>query len=122
MLGKILIIDPEIIANSIIEWNGTAWTTLTPAWTVSTFPFTNDVVYREGQILKHGTLVYKAIQDVTKNDNLISIDSNTDFFEEINIYAQNLKTGIQYRWTGTTWLKSFEGEYAASDWSFDQDE
>ena len=114
--------DPEIIANSIVEWNGSRWVTLTPTWEVSTFPFTNDVVYKEGQILKYGTLVYKAKQDVTKNDNLISIDSNTDFFEEINLYTQNLKTGIQYRWSETQWLKSFEGEYAASDWSLDQDE
>jgi len=31
-------------------------------------------------------------------------------------YVQNLKTGIQYRWDGEQWLKSFEGEYRAGYW------
>ena len=33
-------------------------------------------------------------------------------------YVQNLRTGIQYRWTGEQWLKSFEGEYAPGYWGF----
>ena len=36
-------------------------------------------------------------------------------------YIQNLKTGIQYMWNGTEWLKSFEGEYAPGFWRFDPD-
>jgi len=32
-------------------------------------------------------------------------------------YMTNTHTGIQYKWTGTTWVKSFEGEYRAGDWS-----
>ncbi len=36
-------------------------------------------------------------------------------------YFQNLRTGIQYRWDGEQWLKSFEGEYAAGYWRFDLD-
>lgn len=31
----------------------------------------------------------------------------------------NLRTGIQYRWDGEQWLKSFEGEYQAGFWRFD---
>ena len=114
--------DPEILTNSIIEWNGSAWVNLTTEWQVSVFPFTADVVYTEGQILRYGPVVFKALQNVTKVDNLIPIDANPDFFEEITLYAQNLKTGIQYRWAETQWLKSFEGEYSAINWSFDQDE
>jgi len=34
-------------------------------------------------------------------------------------YVQNLRTGVQYVWTGETWLKSFEGEYAPGYWRFD---
>lgn len=34
------------------------------------------------------------------------------------IYIQNLRTGIQYRWDGEQWLKSFEGEYAPTYWGF----
>lgn len=33
-------------------------------------------------------------------------------------YVQNLRTGIQYRWDGDQWLKSFEGEYAPDVWGF----
>ena len=33
-------------------------------------------------------------------------------------YVQNLRTGIQYRWDGEQWLKSFEGEYAPNSWGF----
>jgi hypothetical protein len=34
-------------------------------------------------------------------------------------YVTNLKTGIQYKWDGIQWLKSFEGEYAAGYWRLD---
>jgi hypothetical protein len=63
--------DPEIIANSIIEWNGNEWVEI---WNPSTG--TNPT------------------------------------------YVQNLRTGIQYRWIGDQWLKSFEGEYAPGYWGF----
>jgi hypothetical protein len=36
-----------------------------------------------------------------------------------SIYVQNERTGIQYVWNETQWLKSFEGEYSAGYWSFD---
>jgi hypothetical protein len=31
-------------------------------------------------------------------------------------YVTNLKTGIQYKWDGTAWSKSFEGEYLPGSW------
>ena len=34
-------------------------------------------------------------------------------------YIQNLRTGVQYKWDGEQWLKSFEGEYAPGFWRFD---
>jgi hypothetical protein len=34
------------------------------------------------------------------------------------IYMTNRKTGIQYRWDGTQWLRSFEGEYSSGMWRF----
>jgi len=33
-------------------------------------------------------------------------------------YVSNLNTGIQYKWDGIQWLKSFEGEYAPGFWRF----
>ena len=32
-------------------------------------------------------------------------------------YITNLNTGLQYKWTGTQWQKSYEGEYPAGQWS-----
>ena len=32
-------------------------------------------------------------------------------------YVTNLNTGIQYRFTGTEWVKSYEGVYKQGDWS-----
>lgn len=34
-------------------------------------------------------------------------------------YVSNLTTGIQYKWDGIQWLKSFEGEYSPGYWRFD---
>ena len=59
-------------ANSIIEWNGSAWTVIFDPSTVIT-----------------------------------------------TTYVSNLTTGIQYKWDGIQWLKSFEGEYAPGYWRFD---
>lgn len=32
-------------------------------------------------------------------------------------YVTNTTTQIQYKWTGETWIKSYEGEYKAGDWN-----
>ena len=31
-------------------------------------------------------------------------------------YMINTNTGIQYKWNGTSWVKSYEGEYRAGNW------
>jgi len=43
----------------------------------------------------------------------VSFDSSA--ISVIN-YVTNATTSIQYKWTGTAWLKSFEGEYKPQDW------
>jgi hypothetical protein len=32
-------------------------------------------------------------------------------------YVTNITTGLQYRWTGTTWVKSYQGLYPGGTWS-----
>jgi len=32
-------------------------------------------------------------------------------------YITNLNTGVQYRWTGTEWILSWEGEYQKGTWA-----
>ena len=34
-----------------------------------------------------------------------------------NEFVTNLKTGVQYKWNGSGWVKSYEGEYPAGQWS-----
>lgn len=43
----------------------------------------------------------------------VSFDSSTDLSVH---YMTNTHTSIQYRWTGSAWVKSYEGEYRAGDW------
>lgn len=33
------------------------------------------------------------------------------------VYTKNLRTNMQYKWTGAYWTKSYEGEYPAGTWS-----
>jgi len=41
-----------------------------------------------------------------------------DSSEEKGIqYITNSHTSLQYKWTGSDWIKSYEGEYKAGDWS-----
>jgi len=49
--------------------------------------------------------------------NVIFDPNNTDSIK----YITNMKTGIQYKWDGIQWLKSFEGEYAPGYWRFAPD-
>ena len=33
-----------------------------------------------------------------------------------NAYVTNINTGVQYKWNGSNWLKSYDGEYPAGRW------
>ena len=44
----------------------------------------------------------------------VHFDSST---QQGTHYVINTNTGIQYKWTGSTWMKSYEGEYKAGEWS-----
>jgi len=43
----------------------------------------------------------------------VVFDSSTDTGIH---YVTNTHTSIQYKWTGSAWVKSYEGEYKAGDW------
>ena len=38
------------------------------------------------------------------------------YADEDTVYVTNLNTGVQYKWTGTEWILSFEGEYRKGSW------
>lgn len=46
----------------------------------------------------------------------IVFDASANTSLQDTIYTTNLKTGIQYRWDGSEWLLSFEGEYPVGTW------
>ena len=63
-----------------------------------------------------GSLVASANDIIEYNgtDWQIAFDSSA---EEGIHYVTNTTTNLQYKWTGTEWIKSYEGEYKAGDWS-----
>lgn len=44
---------------------------------------------------------------------LVSFDSREPAIQ----YVSNINTTVQYRWTGESWIKSYEGLYEAGNWS-----
>src|SRR5210317_523866 len=63
-----------------------------------------------------GSLVAGANDIIEYNgtDWQIAFDSSSDSGVH---YMTNTNTQLQYKWTGTEWVKSYEGEYRAGDWS-----
>ena len=63
-----------------------------------------------------GSLVAGANDIVEYNgtDWQVAFDSSADSGVH---YMTNSNTGLQYKWTGTEWVKSYEGEYQAGDWN-----
>ena len=55
---------------------------------------------------------YDIIQ-YTGSEWMVSWSSDTDKQE----FVTNLTTGVQYKWNGADWVKSWEGEYGQGQWS-----
>ena len=49
--------------------------------------------------------------DGTKWNVVFDASATTDF-----TYISNLNTGVQYKWTGSMWVKAYEGEYSQGTW------
>jgi hypothetical protein len=64
-----------------------------------------------------GNDFYASANDIIQYDGVrwnVVFDSSTETGVH---YVTNTTTGIQYRWTGSNWVKSWEGEYQAGEWS-----
>jgi len=64
-----------------------------------------------------GNDFYASANDIIEYDGVrwnVVFDSSTETGVH---YVTNTTSGIQYRWTGSTWVKSWEGEYQAGEWS-----
>jgi hypothetical protein len=64
-----------------------------------------------------GALVAQA-NDIIEYDgsDWVVIFGSTTTVDNIQ-YTTNITTGLQYLWTGTAWVKSYEGLYPAGEWS-----
>lgn len=49
------------------------------------------------------------------------VDFDPDLNDSSTLYVTNLTSKVQYRWDGTQWLRSFEGEYAPGYWRLELD-
>lgn len=65
--------------------------------------YTYDLVARANDIIEWQVNHWKVIFDSRSADDKL-------------IYQTNAKTGVQYKWDGVQWSKSFEGDYQAGDW------
>jgi T4-like virus Myoviridae tail sheath stabiliser len=88
---RYLILNPigDAMTESAIAWAGAEGTNL--------IAHKNDII----EYSSHGYWV-------------VSFDSRSISSPE---YVTNLKTTVQYRWTGAEWVKSYEGFYPAGAWS-----
>ena len=60
-----------------------------------------------------GLLDSSTMRGVDERDSTYSLDSTKDTIH----YVTNIHTGVQFKWTGTTWIKSYEGFYAPGTWT-----
>jgi hypothetical protein len=78
----------------------------------------NDPIIKVNSIIEWNGTAWITIWD--PEENLLE-DASTAEADFVSTYIQNLRTGLQYRWDGAQWLKSFEGVYAPGYWRFDFD-
>ena len=78
----------EDIGNSINANPATAWGSLVAV--------TNDIIEYTGSAWQ---VIFNAVQE-----------------SDTMIWQTNIYTGVQYKWNGVSWVKSFEGEYTAAQW------
>jgi hypothetical protein len=78
----------------------------------------NDPVIKANSIIEWSGTSWTTVWN--PDDHLLE-DAGVSGEDFVATYFQNLRTGVQYRWDGEQWLKSFEGEYSAGYWRLDLD-
>lgn len=63
-----------------------------------------------------GTLIAKANDIIEYNGTAWTVVFSAAQNEDNLIYQTNIYTGVQYKWNGVSWVKSFEGEYRVGAW------
>ena len=63
----------------------------------------SDLIAEENDIIEYNGIKWIVIFDASQSQDQL-------------IYQTNIYTGVQYKWNGLSWVKSFEGEYRAGTW------
>jgi hypothetical protein len=63
----------------------------------------SDLIAKENDIIEYNGIKWIVIFDASQSQDQL-------------IYQTNIYTGVQYKWNGLSWVKSFEGEYRAGTW------
>jgi len=63
-----------------------------------------------------GDVLAKANDIIEYNGSVWQVSFDSANSSQVEV-ATNITTGIQYRWTGETWLKSYQGLYAGGEWN-----
>ena len=63
-----------------------------------------------------GTLIAKANDIIEYDGTAWTVVFSAAQNEDNLIYQTNIYTGVQYKWNGVSWVKSFEGEYRVGAW------
>ena len=68
-----------------------------------------NLVAEENDIIEYDGGVWNVVWNAS--------DQTADNSTDITDYVTNLTTSVQYKWTGTMWVKSYQGIYKGGEWS-----
>lgn len=103
-------VDPASIANPA---QGTRYLILDNIGSFNNEPGNDAVAWRGSD----GVALVAHANDIIEFDGshwIVSFDSEATSTLQ---YVSNLTTGVQYKWNGNQWLKSYEGEYKEGTWT-----
>lgn len=72
----------------------------------------SDLIASANDIVEWNNTKWQIVFDASAN-----LDQRDGAFQPT--YITNLNTGVQYKWNGTEWLLSFEGEYRKGTWKIE---
>jgi hypothetical protein len=96
---------------------------LAPAAKGQRYLLTEDIGSIENTVLTSASAWYSLIPLIAQANDIIEFDGGSwhvvfDSAQETEIqYVTNTTTGVQYKWTGEAWVKSYEGLFTGGKWS-----
>ena len=114
------IINPETFNPRPVDINGTpGWATVSVKYLILEDIDSTPVIGPKAWQNQDGSGFTAKANDIVGWDptsGTWSVIFNSSDPADVLFYATNLRTGIQYSWDGTSWMKSFEGIYDPGSW------